>query len=113
MNAYGRNARKRQIRKEILEEASAFVEHCDLIYLWLYHELDGYGPARLRRRFRAFVKAYDEFKARYVQADDMNTLGERCDTLALKKKLAEIGFDYDKEYELAMAEAENERKAAE
>lgn len=112
MNAYGKKAQKRQMRKAIIDEASAFVEHCDLIYLMLLHEKDGYGAVRLRRHFRDFVKLYDEYKERYLNADDLDTLGERGDTLALKKKLAEIGFDYDKEYALAMAEVDESRKKA-
>ena len=112
MKAYGKNAQRRIVKKYVAEESDAFIEHCDLIYLWLLHELDGMGAVKLRRHFRGFVKMYDNFKHRYMQEDDINTLGERCDTIVLKKRLAEIGFDYDKEYALAMEWIENEGKDA-
>lgn len=110
MKAYGKSAKRRIMKQMIVEESSAFIEHCDLIYLWLLHEIDGMGAVRLRRHFRAFVGVYERFKEKYRQDNDVDTLGERCDTIALKKKLAEIGFDYDKEYAEALAELDKRRK---
>lgn len=51
---------------------------------------------------------YDEFKRRYMTADDSTVCGDRTDTYALKKRLLEIGFDYDKECEEIRAEQEQE-----
>lgn len=110
MKAYGKNAQRRMMKQLIAEESSAFIEHCDLIYLWLLHEIDGMGAVRIRRHFRAFVSVYEQFKEKYMQDNDVDTLGQRCDTIALKKRLAEIGFDYDKEYAIAIAELDKRRK---
>lgn len=110
MKAYGKNAKKRLVRQKVAEECDVFIEHCDLIYLMVLHKQSGFGAVRLRRHFHEFVRMYGEYKRRYTQADDLETLGIRCDTLALKEQLAAIGFDYDKECELAHAEIDAEEK---
>lgn len=99
MNAFGKRARMREARKQALEEMSACAEHFDLIVLMTLHDEEHYGAKKLKRFFKAFVKKYDEYKARYLASDDTTVCGDRTDTYALKKHLKQIGFDYDAECE--------------
>lgn len=108
MNSYGKRHARRKMKEAIADETAVFIEHCDLIILWTLHEVLGLGATRLRRYYKTFCKAYDEFKDRYRQEDDARTLGERGDTLVLKTRLKEIGFDYDKEIDAIQKEIEEE-----
>jgi hypothetical protein len=100
MQAYGKRAKMREARKTALDEFAALAEHFDLLWLWTLHtSKERYGAKRLRERFRDYIKMYDEFKRRYMTADDSTMCGDRTDTYALKKRLKEIGFDYDAECE--------------
>lgn len=107
MNALGKKAVRRYMKQQINDEMINYVEHCDLVVLWVLHNVFGFGEKRLRKYYRAFMKLYDEFQNRYKREDDIQTLGERGDSVALKAKLKEIGFDYDKEIEEAKNEMEN------
>lgn len=107
MKAYGKRAQMREARKQALEEMSACAEHFDLIVLMtLRDEAPYFGAKRLKRFFRAFVKKYDEYKARYLAADDSTVCGDRLDTHVLKQHLLDIGFDYDAECEAIRKEQE-------
>ena len=106
MNAYGKRYGKRKAKEAIADETAIFIEHCDLIILWILHEVFGFGAKRLRRYYRAFSEAYDVFRDKYRREDDIRTLGERGDTVVLKVRLKEIGFDYDAEGEEILKEKE-------
>ena len=99
MNIMSKKGRERQIKKSIVEEIEWLSEHCDLLTLLSLHEEFGFGAERLRRAFRKSVALHDEFKKRYMAADDPVTTKGRCDTYAMKDYLKRIGFDYDKECE--------------
>lgn len=99
MNVMGKKGRERVIKKSIVEEIEWLSEHCDLLTLISLHEEFGFGADRLRRAFRKTVTLHDEFKKKYMAADDTVTADGRCDTYAMKEYLKRIGFDYDKECE--------------
>lgn len=100
MNAYSKKRQKRIARAEAMEEMTACAEHFDLIVLMTLHdEAPHFGAKRLKRFFRAFIRKYDEYKRRYLAADDSTVCGDREDTKQLKKQLKDIGFDYDAECE--------------
>lgn len=100
MNIMSKKGRERQIKKTLIEEIEWLSEHCDLLTLLSLHEEFGFGAERLRRAFRKSVSLHEEFKKRYMAADDPVTTKGRCDTYAMKDQLKRIGFDYDKECEL-------------
>ena len=108
MNSYGNRHARRKMKEAIADETARFIEHCDLIMLWSMHEVLGLGATRLRRCYKTFCKAYDDFRDRYRREDDVRTLGERGDTLVLKARLKEIGFDYDAEIDAIQKEMEEE-----
>lgn len=99
MNAFGKKGRERMIKKTIVEEVEWLSEHCDLLTLISLHEEFGFGADRLKRAFRKTITLHDEFKKKYMAADDTVTAKGRCDTYAMKQYLKRIGFDYDKECE--------------
>lgn len=100
MNVMSKKGRERVIKKTIVEEIEWLSEHCDLLTLITLHEEFGFGADRLKRAFRKTVTLHDEFKKKYMAADDTVTAKGRCDTYAMKEYLKRIGFDYDKECEL-------------
>lgn len=96
MNAYNRRAKMREARKAAMDTMSVCAEHFDLVLLLTLHEEEPhYGAKRLKRFFKRFVRKYEYYKHRYLTADDSTICGDRTDTYAMKKKLKEIGFDYD------------------
>ena len=99
MNVMSKKGRERVIKKTIVEEIEWLSEHCDLLTLITLHEEFGFGADRLKRAFRKTVTLHDEFKKKYMAADDTVTARGRCDTYAMKEYLKRIGFDYDKECE--------------
>ena len=99
MNVMNKKGRERQIKRTICEEIEWLSEHCDLLTLISLHEEFGFGADRLKRAFRKVITLHDEFKKKYMAADDKVTTDGRCDTYAMKQYLKRIGFDYDKECE--------------
>ena len=96
MKAYGKRTQMREARKAALAEMTACAEHFDLVLLMTLHDEEPhFGAKRLKRFFRKFVKKYEYYKQRYLTADDTTVCGDRTDTYALKKRLKDIGFDYD------------------
>lgn len=112
MQAYNKKIQIRKAREQSLDSMLALTEHFDLLWLWTLHisKRSKYGAKRLRETYREFVFMYDEFKRRYMTADDSTVYGDRTDTYALKKRLKEIGFDFDFECELIQKELEERRK---
>lgn len=100
MNVMNKKGRERFIRKTIVDEIEWLSEHCDLITLIVLHEEFGFGAERLKRAFRKTLTLHNEFKAKYMAADDTQLAKNRCDTNAMKQYLKRIGFDFDKECEL-------------
>ena len=100
MNVMGKKGRERIIRKTIVDEIEWLSEHCDLITLIVLHEEFGFGADRLKRAFRKTLTLHNEFKQKYMAADDTVTTKGRCDTYAMKEYLKRIGFDYDEQCEL-------------
>jgi hypothetical protein len=56
--------------------------------------------------FRDHILKYEEYKRRYLAADDSTVCGDRLDTQILKKQLLDIGCDYDAECDAIRKEAE-------
>lgn len=110
MNVMSKKGRERVIKKTIVEEIEWLSEHCDLLTLISLHEEFGFGADRLKRAFRKTVTLHDEFKKKYMAADDTVTAKGRCDTYAMKDYLKRIGFDYDKECELLCNTLETSQK---
>lgn len=112
MQAYNKKIQIRKAREQSLDSMLALTEHFDLLWLWTLHSSDitKHGAKRLRNMYREFVFMYDDFKRRYMAADDSTVYGDRTDTYALKKRLKEIGFDFDLECELIQKELELRKK---
>lgn len=105
MKAYGKRAQMRSARAAALDEFAALAEHFDLLWLITLHDSKAhYGAKRLRETFRDHIRKYDEYKRRYLAADDSTVCGDRLDTQMLKQHLKDIGFDYDAECALIRAE---------
>lgn len=99
MNVMNKKGRERFIKSKICNEIEWLAEHCDLLTLIALHEEFGFGADRLKRAFRKVITLHDEFKKKYMAADDTVTAKGRCDTYAMKQYLKRIGFDYDAECE--------------
>ena len=110
MNVMGKKGRERMMRKTIVDEIEWLSEHCDLITLIVLHEEFGFGAERLKRAFRKTLTLHNEFKQKYMAADDTVTTKGRCDTYAMKEYLKRIGFDFDKECELLCNTLETSQK---
>ena len=107
MKAYDKKVQMRKARAAALDEITACVEHFDLLVLMTLHDEEPhFGAKRLRKFFRDFSRKYDEYKRRYLAADDTTVCGSREDTKQLKKQLRDIGFDYDAECDALRAELE-------
>ena len=79
-----------------MKEYELLAEHFDLVLLLTLHdEAPHFGKMRLERFYRAFAKKYDEYKRRYLAADDSTLCGDRLDTWVMKQHLLDIGFDYE------------------
>lgn len=99
MKVMSKKGRERVIKKSIVSEIEWLCEHCDLLTLITLHEEFGFGADRLRRALRKTVVLHDEFKKKYMAADDTQLAKNRCDTNAMKEYLKRIGFDFDEECE--------------
>lgn len=110
MKVMSKKGRERVIKQTIVKEIEWLSEHCDLLTLISLHEEFGFGADRLRRAFRKTVSLHDEFKKKYMAADDKVTAEGRCDTYAMKEYLKRIGFDYDKECELLCSTLETSQE---
>ena len=106
MNVMSKKGRERALKKTIVEEIEWLSEHCDLLTFISLHEEFGFGADRLKRAFRKTIALHDDFKKKYMAADDTITAEGRCDTYAMKEYLKRIGFDYDKECELLAKDLE-------
>ncbi len=87
-------------RKAVNDNLDGFIEHMDLLILWVLHSEFGFGKKRLLHFFSAMTEYYTAFRDRYVQPGDEERFYSdegRLDTYVLKDKLKEIGFDYDAE----------------
>ena len=102
MKTLSKKGRERIIRNSIVEEMEWISEHCDLLTLVALHEEFGFGAERLRKLFKKISTLHDDFKAKYISADDTKLYAGRCDTYAMKEYLRRIGFDYDAECEREM-----------
>lgn len=100
MQAYNKKVQMRKARKDAMDELEALTEHMELLWLMTMHDSKArYGAKRLKQLFRDYVYKYDEYKRRYLAANESTVCGNREDTKQLKKQLKEIGFDYDAECE--------------
>lgn len=91
------DAKARQI---LLDGMYGFIEHMDLLILYVLWAEFGFGAKRLRKFFWAIKKYYEAFRDKFIQPGDETRFyvdEKRMDTFALKKHLLDIGFDYDAE----------------
>lgn len=100
MQAYNKKVQMRKARKDAMDELEALTEHMELLWLMTLHDSkERYGAKKLKRTFRDYVYKYEEYKRRYLAANESTVCGNREDTKQLKRHLKEIGFDYDAECE--------------
>ena len=99
MQAYNKKIQIRKARTESVNQLETMMDHFDMLWLMTLHDNSKtkLGAERLRFVFRDYIRKYDEYKRRYLAADESTVCGDRTDTYALKKHLKEIGFDYDAE----------------
>ena len=95
MKAYDKKAQDRKNRAFILKEARNLLEYSDLAWLCTLHHSEHFGRLRLERHYLGFQDTYDEYKRRYLAADDSTILINRTDTGVLKMHLRQFGVDYD------------------
>ena len=95
---YVQRQKNQALKNSVMENCDAYIEHMDLLMLWVLHEDFGFGAERLKRAYHALDKKFEDFR-RYMGDDrtKFNEGVERDDTWALKYKLREIGFDYEEE----------------
>lgn len=103
MNAL-KSYKKRKVdakaREILFDGMDGFIEHVDLLILYVLYAEFGFGAKRLRRFFWAMKEHYEAFRDTFVQPGDETRYyvdEKRMDTYALKKYLLDIGFDYDAE----------------
>jgi hypothetical protein len=108
MNVLNKKGKERLLKKTIMEEIEWLSEHFDLLTLIALHEEFGFGADRLRRAYHKVGSLHDEFKNKYMVADDTLFCKNRCDTKAMKKYLMQIGFDYDAECDKAAEQMKGE-----
>lgn len=70
MKVMSKKGRERQIKRCIVEEVEWLCEHCDLLTLVALHEEFGFGAERLRRVYSAVGTLHDEFKKKYMAAEN-------------------------------------------
>lgn len=95
MKAYGKKAKQRRMVNEINRELEDYIEMLDLNNLIELHETRGFGKKRLYEHLYGMAKRHVDNEHKYLCRDDKETLGIRGDSLVLKKRLMEAGFDYD------------------
>ena len=99
MKVLSKKGKERQIKRILVDETDWLFQHCDLLMLIALHEEFGFGAERLRRFYSKIGTLHDEFKRKYMTAEDETTTDGRCDTYVMKQYLKRIGFDYDEECE--------------
>ena len=110
MNAlkkYRERQNQAKAREIVDENLDGFIEHMDLLILYVLHAEFGFGKDRLTRFFNSISDYYRYFRDRFVKPGDENRFwapGGRLDTFALKQYLMDCGFDYDKACAEKMAE---------
>jgi hypothetical protein len=112
MQAYNKKIQIRKAREESVNQLETMMDHFDMLWLITLHDnpKTKLGAERMRFVFRDYIRKYDEYKRRYLAADESTVCGDRTDTYALKKHLKEIGFDYDLECDLIRKELEERKK---
>lgn len=112
MQAYNKKIQIRKARTESVNQLETMMDHFDMLWLMTLHDnpKTKLGAERLRFVFRDYIRKYDEYKRRYLAADESTICGDRTDTYALKKHLKEIGFDYDLECDLIRKKLEERKK---
>lgn len=106
MNVLGKKGKDRLFKQKLMEEVEWISQHCDLLTLVALHEEFGFEADQLQALFRKVSKLHNEFKSKYITADDTQLSKNRCDTTGMKHYLKRIGFDYDKECEILCADSE-------
>ena len=99
MKSYDKKMQKKIFRQTVTKEVLKNAEIYDLAVLWTLHEVFGFGKKRLRLFYRLWVKIYRATKKAYFCEGDEEKFGSRTDAYVIKKRLKEIGFDYDAETE--------------
>lgn len=101
MNALKKYNERRQeahARKIVNDNLDSFIEHMDLLTLYVLYAEFGFRDKRLHRFFDAIVEYYKYFRDRFIKPGDEYRFWSpdgRMDTFAIKSKLKEAGFDYD------------------
>ena len=95
MNSYDKKMKDKLFKQTVSKEVLKNAEIYDLTVLWTLHEVFGFGKKRLRLFYVLWVKIYRATKKAYFCEGDEETFGSRTDAYVIKKRLKEIGFDYD------------------
>ena len=100
LKSYKKRKVDEKAREILFDGMDGFIEHVDLLILYVLYAEFGFGAKRLRRFFWAIKEHYEAFRDTFIQPGDETRYyveEKRMDTFALKKYLLDIGFDYDAE----------------
>ena len=64
-----RKAMNMEIQRQLAEYDKKHILEIDSMILWLLHQLDGFGPKRLRKFYDALAPATEELVKRYEMDD--------------------------------------------
>lgn len=107
MNAYKTHKENKSLevaRKLIDENMERYVEHVELLFLYIMYNEYGHTIEDLYHTVEVFSEYYEYFRNRFVlNGDDPRFYAKekRMDTEAIRYMLKEAGFDYDEACERA------------
>lgn len=107
MNAYKTHKNQKSLevaRKLIDENMERYVEHVELLFLYIMYNEYGHTTEDLYHTVEVFSEYYEYFRNRFVlNGDDLRFYAKekRMDTEAIRYMLKEAGFDYDEACERA------------
>lgn len=105
MDALSKKAIKRKCQRTVEDELKEYVEMLDCCSLLELNERLGHGRKRLHDHLLGIAKKHIDNEHRYYDKNDKKIFGARCDVLVMKKRLMEIGFDYEAECAAVLEES--------
>lgn len=79
------DALNKEIRRQMLEQESRYLQGFDAVFLWGLHVIFGFGAERLKRAYKGVIRVYREMRDYY----------EMEGSFPAETKLKEIGLDMD------------------